>query len=404
MKNELTILIAEDDAFQRRLVVQMLHSLGISSVLEAENGNEALHLLLAAQEKTPVDIVISDLSMPEMDGLEFLRHIGEEKLNVGIVINSGLDRRLLSSAGRMTKMYGMRLLGVMEKPFQQIQLAALLEKHQQFENKWRVQNGSTVEHTLAEILTAMEAQQFEPYFQPQINLKTGRLVGAEALARWRHPKRGIVAPCDFIPLLEHSGHIDKLTLLMLEQSVAACRALHDKDHPINISVNLSLAGLSNTRLAEQITQVVKKLKLDPQHVTLEITESAAMTNIGQALENLTRLCMNGFALSIDDYGTGYSSMQQLTRIAFSELKIDGSFVTDLADNEMLRIIVDSCIDMAHKLEVKSTAEGVETQQDLDVLKTMGCDTGQGYFIARPMDLASFIAFCVRQNGSAHLFH
>jgi len=107
------------------------------------------------------------------------------------------------------------------------------------------------------------------------------------------------------------------------------------------------------------------------------------------LENLARLCMKGFILSIDDYGTGYSTMQQLTRIVFSELKIDQSFVKDLSDSEAMRIVVESCIDMAHKLKVKSVAEGVETQKDWDMLKSLGCDTAQGYFIAKPMNLASF---------------
>ncbi|WP_297463451.1 EAL domain-containing protein, partial [Ferrovum sp.] len=132
---------------------------------------------------------------------------------------------------------------------------------------------------------------------------------------------------------------------------------------------------------------------DTRYIVLEITESAAMTDAAHALENLARLCMKGFILSIDDYGTGYSSMQQLTRIPFGELKIDQSFVKDFSANQTLRIAVESSIDMAHKLKIKCVAEGVETQQDWDMLKNMGCDTAQGYFIAKPMDLAAFIEFC-----------
>ena len=136
--------------------------------------------------------------------------------------------------------------------------------------------------------------------------------------------------------------------------------------------------------------------LDPSCVILEITESVAMTKAAHALENLARLRMRGFGLSIDDYGTGYSTMQQLTRIAFSELKIDQSFVKEVAANEALRIVVESSIDLARKLRVVSVAEGVETQEDWDAVKRMGCDTAQGYFIARPMDLDSFVEYCARQ--------
>ena len=169
---------------------------------------------------------------------------------------------------------------------------------------------------------------------------------------------------------------------------------------LTVSVNLSLVSLGDTALADKITQVVQSTGLDSRYVILEITETAAMTDVAHALENLARLCMNGFGLSIDDYGTGYSSMQQLTRIPFSELKIDQSFVHDFADNEALRIVVESSINMAHKLKVKSVAEGVETQQEWDMLNCMGCDTAQGYFIAKPMDVKTLQEFMKSYNSDS----
>ncbi len=146
-------------------------------------------------------------------------------------------------------------------------------------------------------------------------------------------------------------------------------------------------------MAGRITQVVRNAGVDPHHIVLEVTESAAMTDVAPALENLARLRMHGLGLSIDDYGTGYAGMQQLTRIAFSELKIDQSFMKDFTTNQTLRIIVESSIKMAHRLRVKSVAEGVEEKLDWDTLKSMGCDTTQGYFIARPMNLTAFLEFC-----------
>ena len=203
----------------------------------------------------------------------------------------------------------------------------------------------------------------------------------------------MISPNDFIVMLERSRRIDELTFDMLEKAAIACLSFHKAGCMLTVSVNLSLVSLNDTSLADKITRMVRDIGLGPQYIILEITESAAMTDVGEALENLARLCMNGFQLSIDDYGTGYSSMQQLTRIPFSELKIDKSFVMDFAENEAMRIVVESSIDMAHKLNIKSIAEGVETQQDLDMLKAIGCDTAQGYFIAKPMNQASFLEFC-----------
>lgn len=390
---ELNILVVEDDDFQRRMIVNMLRSLGVTAVHAAGDGLQALGMIREAGEP-PVNVAVCDLDMPAMDGLEFLRHLGQERPDIAIILISALGSKLLASAGRMTRMYGISLLGVIEKPLMLGQLKHLLARYEHAGNKWRPP-GAAADFTLEEILQGIQANQFEPFFQPKVDLKTGQLVGAEALARWIHPEHGVISPDAFIPLLEQCDHIDSLTFLMLEKSAAVCRSLQDRGYIYTISVNLSLASLDDTTLADRITQVVRDAGLDPQYLILEITETAAMTDVAHALENLARLCIRGFTLSIDDYGTGYSSMQQLTRIAFGELKIDQSFVKDFADNEALRIVVESSIDMAHKLQVKSIAEGVETQQDWDMLKNMGCDTAQGYFIAPPMDLASFIEFCAR---------
>jgi EAL domain-containing protein (putative c-di-GMP-specific phosphodiesterase class I)/FixJ family two-component response regulator len=390
--NELNILVVEDDDFQRQMIVKMLRSLGVISICNAGNGKQALEIIRRENEK-PVDIVVCDLNMPEMDGLEFLRYLSQEQHNVSIILISALGSKLLTSAVRMTKMYGIKPLGAIEKPIMLGQLKEMFSKYVRSENKWHQPTNVTADFMLDEILQGMRAKQFEPFFQPKVDLKTGRLVGAEALARWIHPEQGVISPYAFIPLLEQSGHIDELTFLMLEKTAAALHSFHDRGYTFTISVNLSLASLDDTTLADKITQVVRNARLDPRYIILEITETAAMTDVAHALENLARLCMNGFALSIDDYGTGYSSMQQLTRIPFSELKIDQSFVQDCADSEALRIVVESSIDMAHKLMVKSVAEGVETQQDWDMLKSIGCDTAQGYFIAKPMNLISFVEFC-----------
>jgi EAL domain-containing protein (putative c-di-GMP-specific phosphodiesterase class I) len=171
---------------------------------------------------------------------------------------------------------------------------------------------------------------------------------------------------------------------MLEKSAAACRDWRAAGLETTVSVNLSLASLTHIGLADRITTLVEGQNLAPRHMILEVTETIAMTDIARALENLARLRMRGFGLSIDDYGTGYSSLQQLSRIPFTELKIDQSFVMGATAKESRKVILESSLDIARKLGLKSVAEGVETRADWDLLKTLGCDLAQGYFVARPM--------------------
>ncbi len=385
---DLHVLVIEDDDFQRKIMVRMLASLGVASIVEASNGKQALDEIHRATPRP--NIALCDLDMPEMDGMEFLRHLGEEKLTIPVILTSALDSKLLSSISRMTRLYGIHLLGTIEKPVNPVNLKSLLSKHGPA--PVRQQSAADSTFSLEDILAAVDADQFEPYFQPKVDLRTGSLVGAEALARWKHPHHGVTGPAAFIPLLESSGNIDKLTFQILDKAAMACRRCHDHGHVMPVSVNLSLVSLDDTSLADHVMQIVRRSGLDPRYLILEITESAAMTDVAPALENLARLCMHGFPLSIDDYGTGSSNLQQLARIAFSELKIDQSFVQDFSENSSLRVIVESSIDMARKLNVKSVGEGVETRQDWDMLRRLGCDIAQGYFIARPMDLDTFTAF------------
>ena len=388
--NVLRLLVVEDDIFQRQLILKLLRSLGITEVIEAADGSKALEILQDTDSK-PVDVMITDLNFSGMDGLELIRHISEASQQPEVIIVSGLDKKLLASAARMTEIYGVQLLGTLEKPVTLIQLKELLGKHKQTLKKLQAPDAART-FTIEEVLAGLRANQFEPYFQPKVDLKTGRLVGAETLARWIHPEAGVIAPYAFIKLLEKHGHMDELTYLMLKKSAEACRDLHKGGYTFTISVNLSLKSLNEVSLADKIIKMVRDAGVDPHYIVLEISEATAMTDSGHALENLIRMSMNGLMLSIDDYGTGYTSIQQLTRIAFGELKIDQSFIKNFAQNEAMHMAVESSIEMASKLEVKSVAQGVETQQDWDLLQSMGCDTAQGYFIAAPMSLSDFTEY------------
>lgn len=396
----LQVLVVEDHSFQRKVVVHMLHTLGVKTVWQAGNGKQALDMLQTKQVQS-LDVILCDLDMPEMDGMEFLRHLSEQQPGISVIIMSSMDGALISSVEKMAVSYGLRLLGGLEKPSSLEQIERLLKRHHVAKRKKAWVAPTPASFTLEEILRALDEKQFEPYLQPKVALKSGLIVGAEALARWMHPKYGVIAPYAFIPQLEESGNMEAFTFLMLEKSAKVCRDLQELGLAISVSVNLSLSSLGDTKLAGRITKTVLDAGVDPHHLILEVTESAAMTNVAEALENLARLRMRGFGLSIDDYGTGFSSMQQLTRVPFTELKIDKSFVSDSANNHALRVIVESSIEMARKLNVKSVAEGVEHQEEWDMLCDMNCDVAQGYLIAKPMDATAFIAFCSRYPNAAH---
>lgn len=322
--------------------------------------------------------------------------MGNAHADISIIIISALDGALITSVEKMVRAYGLRLLGAVEKPITLSRLDELIRRHGSVQTKTKHPAALTPDFTLDKIMDGMLKNQFEPFFQPKVDVQTGRITGAEALARWIHPVHGVITPHAFINQLEQNGKINDLTFIILEKAAASCRQLHAHGYPLSVSVNISRTSLTDITLANRITQVIRDAQIDPHYVILEVTETATTTEVAYALENLARLRMYGFGLSIDDYGTGYSSMQQIARIAFSELKIDQSFVKDFSENGPLRIIVQSSIDMAHKLRIKCIAEGVETEQDLNALKIMGCDTAQGYFIARPMNLSSLIDFCAQR--------
>lgn len=386
------IMVLEDQDLQRQIVVRLLRKLNCHEVLVAANGREALELMNAPAIPRP-EIVLCDLNMPEMDGMEFIRHISHAKTRLSVIITSSLDKALLRSVEKMCHAYNVRLLGTIEKPIRQDRLAELLDRHEATGADPLPAEEELPFFTLDEILQGIRNAEIRPFFQPKMDLVTGRMTGAEALARWLHPRYGIVNPSAFLPILERQRQMDELTFLMLSQSARRCRAWQQQGCDAPVSVNLSLISLADTTLADRILDTVQEAGLEPKSVILEITETAAMTKIAPALENLTRLRMRGFGLSIDDYGTGFSSMQQLTRAPFSELKIDQSFITGCAASSEAQLMIESSLAVARGMSIKSVAEGIETQAEWDIVKRMGCDIAQGFFVATPMDEEAFMGFC-----------
>ena len=232
--------------------------------------------------------------------------------------------------------------------------------------------------------------EFEPFFQPQVEIGTGHVVGAEALARWLHPQHGVVAPCAFMRPLLQSGCGDMLTRHMLRKAAAMCRIARAAGHDTTIAVNVCLESLADVTFAQQVLSIVRSEGADPHCIVLEVTESVATVELGTVPENLAFLRIMGFGLALDDNGTGSSSLRQLTWIPFAELKIDPSLVTHAARRESTRAMLASSIDLAKKLNLRAVAVGVETREDWDVLRDLKCDVAQGYYIARPMSADAYL--------------
>ena len=390
----LGVLVIDDHAFQRSVLVRLLKSLGVSRVLEAEDGAGALTLMRANRDS--LALIISDIDMPEMDGLEFLRRLAQEAPSTPVALHSALDRALLKSVEVMSAEYGLPLVGMLEKPATEEALIELLGK--------AVQRRSTNERVeqpanASEVASALGRHEFEPWFQPKIELRTGRVCGAEVLVRWCRLHAQPLPPDRFLSIVVASGLMRALTLGLAAKSAQHLRRLGPGGRNFTLSLNVCPTLLDDPEFADALVGSLIDAGANPGEVVLEITETAASRNQGAALENLARLRMRGFDLSIDDFGTGFSSLAQLVRAPFSELKIDASFVNRIASDHAARTLVETVIAMARRLGLRTVAEGIETEEQREILVALDCDMGQGYLFARPMPVTDWLVWMRAQQAA-----
>lgn len=393
--SSISVLIVDDDDYQRSLLKKMLVMIGVSEIHQADSAPVALQFISTYPKK--LDVIISDLDMPDIDGMEFFRQLVDNNVDAAVLIVSGKENSILRSVEVMAGAYGLTVLGALSKPAMLPELRQKLSDVLQKDKPNRSDN--TRSYSKNDILEGIEQGQFEPFFQPQVELASRRVCGVEALARWRHPEQGIVPPGIFIDIAEQNGLIDQLTWVILEKSVAQVAVWNRAGINITVSINFSQTTLSDTRLSNRIMDVLSRYGVPPEQLIVEITESVAVTNIARSLETLSRLRIKGFGVSIDDFGTGFASLQQLSRVPYTELKIDQSFVTGAASQPHLLAVVEPSSHMARKLGLKCVGEGIETLEDWNCLLEIGCDIGQGYFMAKPMEGDKFIHWLEAWNST-----
>jgi len=329
------------------------------------------------------DVIVLDLIMPGVDGIEIIRYLAEIQCNALLILMSGFDSGVLHSAQTLASEHGLNFAGSLNKPFRASELAELLNGLSITAKNLHV-NANIEPPPADELRDAIKNNELVVYYQPKVALNGKTKAAVEALVRWQHPEHGLLGPDLFIPTAEQNGLIDKLTWTVLEQTMAQCLLWHDQGLTMQLAINMSATTLKDLDLPERMGLLIHKHHLQASQIVLEITESALMQELVKSLDILTRLRMKGICLSIDDFGTGYSSLVQLHRAPFSEIKIDRSFVSKMETDSEAAAIVETIIMLGHKLNMKTVAEGVETTSCQKMLTELGCDQAQGYLFARPL--------------------
>lgn len=379
MANENRILVIDDDNTICEVVSALARTMGFEC---STTKDSAAFLDLVTPDIT---LILLDLVMPGMDGIEVLRLLGERRCRAQILLMSGVDKRVLETAEKLAHSLRLRVVGHLQKPFPLPDLKAILEGIAALGAQSADEEAPTFKISDKQLRQAIERSEFVNYYQPQIDLATGQVTGVEALARWRHPERGLVLPDNFIARIESLGLIDSLCWKTAEPAMAEARHFLDLNGEIlRLSLNASMYSLHDLGFPDTFVKLAQRYGYPNEKIVVEVTESRLANELSRTLDVLTRLRMKGFQLSIDDFGSGYAMMRQLQNVPATELKIDKSIVENMHVNDSDRVMVEKIIEMGHELGMTVIAEGVMIQAQYDLLRAMGCDGAQGYLISRPL--------------------
>lgn len=390
------VLVLEDSAVQRAALVAKLAQLGVGRVHEAADGFAALNLVRNLM--VPPALIVIDLVLPDMDGVEVLDRLSEDGYRPAVLIVSNTDRAVITSVGGVAQQLGFYLLGGVSKP---VTLEALQHAFAQFDRHLREQaplEPADLMLSVDELQRALAQRTLRPFYQPKIELRSGRVVSVEALARIRNGDGRIIMPASFIATAEARGMAGMLALCMLDCALTDIQAWQSRGLNLSVALNLSPMLLADKQLINDIISKTDAAGISPRQLTFEITETVLLADVPAALGSISRLRLRGFSISIDDYGTGYSSMQQLSRIPFTEMKIDPTFVRNVPGDPYRTTILRSTFQLARRLGVSTVAEGVETAAELCLLRTLGCAVVQGYYFGQPL-MADEVCDWIGQNAA-----
>lgn len=387
------LLVVDDDLVQRVLIGKIGAKLGYDTVV-ASSYEAATELLT----RDTFEVMALDLSLGERDGVELLRFVAERDLReMSIVIISGCDDRIMKATRRVVNGLKLSLGGCLTKPLDLNRLRSALELPQRSPPVTTSATPS-LQITPERILRGLADHEFFVEFQPKIGLQTGKVVGAEALARWRTPEFGMISPLVFIPIAEESGLMREVTDRVLSSAMSQGRKLIERTPGFTVAVNISGSLMSDLTLPDRIEEILRRENVAPSSLTVEITETSAMADVDRANDILVRLRIKNIGTAIDDFGTGYSSLAALARLPFSELKIDQSFIKGCESDDDMMKIVDASVALAKAFNMKVVAEGVESLEALEIIRRIGCDVAQGFFFAPSLRRSSAERWISQRNS------
>jgi EAL domain-containing protein (putative c-di-GMP-specific phosphodiesterase class I) len=376
----LTVLIIDDQSHVRGWVRTVLKNAGITQVSEASDGGEAMAAV--THPGAWFDLILCDLRMPERDGIETIRAFAALGLESSIAIMSVEEERVIETAGMLAEVQGLRLLGTVAKPLTSEKLEALFAKMRSATPRHADEMQMAPE---SDLTNAFVRQELTLVYQPKIWMRTGKFAGVESLVRWKHPALGLFQPNSFVPLMEGSEELSaSLSEFSLRESIACVGRWREAGRELRVAINLSARAFDRLDLPERANAICLEHHVEPECVTLELTETYVARDAVRLIDVATRLRLKGFTLSIDDFGTGQSGLSKLQRLPFNELKIDRQFVNGCSQSTTQRSVVEASLALARSLKMVAVAEGVQHRPDWDLLNQLGCDVMQGYFIARPM--------------------
>ena len=391
MKNTpIRALILDDDPDFLAMLEKLLNSLKVETT-----GCTTYEQLHAALDSKP-DVIFLDIMLPHIDGIQVIQRLADLHTDAPLVLVSGADTSVLEAASRYARLEGMRVAGTLQKPFRIQQLAALLESkivvnEQQSNAKPSLNND--------EVVAAINEDRLLVYYQPKVDYSENRLLGLEALARICSKEGHIILPDQFMPAMESTELMSSFAARILHIVLTDLVQFTKQGLVVNAAINVGINLLEKGGYPDVVRQACEKFGIPASNLTLEITERSITENVKAVLRVATRLRILGIGLSIDDFGTAFSSVERLRNLPFSELKIDRSLITEATESEQVRARCADIIKMGKQLQLKVVAEGVENEDELDVMTAVGCRYFQGFYFAHSMPAAEIPAWIAdRENN------
>ncbi|WP_318782795.1 EAL domain-containing response regulator [Pseudomonas sp. Marseille-P9655] len=376
------VLIVEDHPFQLQHLAQLFRSVGGFDVELQGNASMAIESL----RNQAYHLVVTDLMMPQLDGVQFIQKMSLLPTPPALGLMTAASTRMLGGVAKVAENLDMRVAGMISKPLQIHHVLALrhyLDRGRTQANRQPVACPGV--HSARVLTHALQSGEIQAWFQPKKSLLDGRIVGAEALARWLHPVEGILMPRAFLAELESAGLDLQLLYSMLEQTLAVQALWAAQGHRLPVSINLPTHLLDQPDLVDTLHRAVRARGADPKTITFELTETSTTRHSSDYLAGTCRLRLMGFGLAQDDFGKGYSSYSNLITTPFTEMKIDRSLVNGCAKSPDMAIALASAAELGRALGMVTVAEGVETREDLEVVRKARCNQVQGFIISPAVD-------------------